>query len=289
MIIDEKIIEGAKNKILLPERYMAPSGGFPHIYKFENKDKKILFFAADHTPTSKKEQFNKIRDNFISFSPDIVFVEGFSHLNDPKYSQEIMIYDKKIKNKTWDDILKNQGERTFTYKLCLENNIPVISSEYTEEQEATILKKVGFSDSDLFLFYGSRMAMNFAYEKRDEVLDSYLNRYFEGVKQELWKNEYDYSFNHFIKVVKENFGDSVDIETGEGFKEKCNPNPPTQNSKRKWYKTNEMSAILSRKRDEKILEKIAEVLENHDRLFIVYGGSHGVMLEPAISYLIQNL
>ena len=283
MILTDEILEKAKNKILDPLLYATPEGGFPHVYNFENGNKKVVFFAASHSPVSKEEQFNKIKNTFTALVPDMVFVEGIS-LPTPEIVER---FEQNIQNKTWEEVLEKHGEPTFTYKLALEHGVKVISPEYSMREEIPILKQEGFTEELVFLLYGTQSAHEYTYQKRDETLESFVSKKLKNIAQHFENKEY--SFEYFAKLVKEYFSNSVDLETGQGFGEKCNPMPPKENSSRKWYITNDIVKVLSRKRDELILANIAQTLETHDRLLIVYGGGHGVMLEPAIEYLVNTI
>jgi hypothetical protein len=51
---------------------------------------------------------------------------------------------------------------------------------------------------------------------------------------------------------------------------------------------NEIAQASNRFRDEYILERVAEGLKTHNRVFAAYGSSHAVMLEPALRALIEE-
>jgi hypothetical protein len=54
-------------------------------------------------------------------------------------------------------------------------------------------------------------------------------------------------------------------------------------------RTNEVSAESGRIRDEHIIERLAEGLKNHNKLFVVYGREHAVVDEPALRYMFENM
>ncbi len=282
-------LELAKQKILKPEEYEKSGITFPHLFKFENQNKKIHFLAVDHSPDSQTEQFLKIREAFTNISPNVVFIEGMGQLEDPRHPAKKAIFEKRISQYTENEIIERGGEPMFTYQLALEKDIPVISPEYTDEEEAELFRQSGYSEDDILLFCGTRSAMMYAYQDRKSKLPTYIADSIRNIIQDFkWQN-YDSSFEHFKTLAIQEFGDSVDFENGSGFHEKCNPNPPKEDDSRGWFKTNKMNQILSRKRDEKILQKLAEMLEVHDKIFVVYGGSHAIMLKPAIEYIVNNI
>jgi hypothetical protein len=280
MLFSPEIIEEAKTKILPAELHKSPEGGFPKIYTFENKEKKIVFFAAKHA--AEEEQFEKITAAFNDLKPSIVFVEGMErYTKDGPLKEDFQ--QKIADDKKWQEFKKKHIENVFTYKLAFDNHLPIISPEYTDEESISFFKEKGYSEDEIFLFFCSQIAMNYAYQPHADSLESFLNKQVKGI----YGTEKAY-YENFARLARQTFGGTVDLETGEGFKAKCTPIPFSKEDGQEWYITNEMSRQLSLRRNQKILEEIAKQLEFHDRIFIVYGGSHGVMLEPAIGFLMHH-
>jgi len=259
-------------------------------YKIEGKGKTVFYFGADHSNNPADPMFEKIRSEFEEAKPDIVFVEGLMELQ--RNREEASRY---LKNANYKEVIKEMGESGFAAKLAVENGTEVICPEPEWSSEITHLLDQSFSKGEIFVFYFYRQfnywKMNLASERKGQdarkTFCEYIKRYLQGFQQAAGWDDFDYSPERAEQLGEEIWGGKFNFDDKDFYEDKISPDPQTKtDQKAERARINDVAAESDLFRDVYIVNKLGEMLRNHNRAFIVYGGSHAVMQRPAIKKLL---
>ncbi|MEK7579076.1 MAG: hypothetical protein AAB460_00900 [Patescibacteria group bacterium] len=245
-----------------------------YIFELTSGNKRLVYFGSHHTNNPQDPMFEEIQTRFKELQPEIVYVEGMQEINDHK---ELAV--EKRKDTTLEETIKD-GENLYTLKLAIDAGVEFESPEPKQFEVIQHLLGKGFSGGDIFKehMYSiiAQYQRHYAKEKTLEGCKKYLEPYFSRFqKNSRWKLE------DLERVKQELFAD-LDLDATK-YRDQVVPNP-----RKEAVQTiiNQVSRNSSRFRDEYGLERIAEGLKNHDKLFVVYGSGHAVRLEPALRALL---
>lgn len=287
--IDKKVVDEAKARILTSKQYIETpfvTGGKRRSYRFSvsGNGKEIYFFGTKHLYDPSDGLFDEIQKAFDAFKPDKVYVEGVAQ-------SRFHLYEKGLEDAQLSD-LKQRGEPAFVGKLVLEErkNRPMglESPEISEADESKQLVEKGFTHKEIFQyrFYALVSQYQRRHAKDDGSCDKvdfelFISRMQSGITAQA----IGCSEEEVLSFKKEEV-DNVQLENKEKYRYMVDP-IPWENRPR--TRINELSEASGRIRDEYIVERLAEGLKNHDRLFIVYGFTHAVVDEPALEYLMAHV
>lgn len=288
-MIEQVVIEEAKKHILTNIEYTKTSFVQTRVRKYifsvKNETKEIYFFGTSHINDPNDELFDEIKKEFDSFGPDMVFIEGVSPSN-------FGGYEKFVRGLPEVD-LKRRGETSYVAKLALSRRdmghvVDLESPEPPESREVAHLERCGFTRQDIFKYYFYRFVVQFQRSNNGTEkainLSSFLD-FLSPIRFMMTSQSLGWSEDE-VKKYKEYEIANLELEDLENNLRIVSPIPQEG---RVFEKTNEISDASGRFRDEYILERLAEGLKNHNKMFIVYGYSHAVMLENAIKYLLRNM
>ncbi len=238
-----------------------PKGIFCWLY--ENTEKSVCCFGAKHergfTP-----QMKKIIEVCNEYKPDCVIVEG---------------YKQRIKDKDFSDLSVKldesfQGnESLLGINLALKNNIPVYSCEPTDVEELKEMLNV-YSPDELLAFYSFRGAgiVTTDISKKDNKNETEYDIFYERYRKALQtlKPEYTPDRENIFNIYKKWFGKELyQLSALEQNRYVW----PTKNEL-DWKKSNDISKISSKTRNNIIIESLFNLLEKHKKIFVIYGKSH---------------
>ncbi len=276
-----KKVENAKKLILTNDEYVEheynKSEVDPRSYVFdiEKGNKKITYFGSSHINKIEDPLFGKIRESFNETKPQIVYVEGMNSIN--KRKEEVKSF---LNTLSLEDVVEKYGESGFALNLAIDNNLDFESPEPDFNIEIEKILEKGYSKKDIFNFYAYRDVYQYQRmnDKRNvEDLAIYLKPHFDKFKNSSgWDNT---EIESFIQELFSN----IELDSEKYSSE----TDPIMRNKEEFKVTNEISKVSSDFRNEYIVERIAEGLKNHDRIFVVYGASHAVVQEPAIRFLLE--
>ncbi len=248
-----------------------------YTYTLEKGDKVLCFFGATHTNDPLHPIFNEIKNLFDVVKPDMVYVEGYRYANTHK--QELI---RELQAET-PEHSKIQGESHFTLKLASDSGIAFTSPEPEFSQEISHIVAKGFSKRDIFCYYIYRMIAQ--YQRTTKKVDihdceQYLTRSIDSFKSlEGWDTAE-------INVFKKEIFDTINLLDLDTYRNETNPVPRPGTERSTIQKVSAESGDF---RDSYILDHIYKDLQNHNKIFIVYGSSHAVRLEPALRALFAIL
>jgi len=275
-------VEKLKDLILTSEQYR--DHPFAHaeeqrayVFELANGAKKLVFFGSAHINDPQDPLFEAIRRKFQETNPDIVYVEGMESVNTQKETM------RKEVQKTTFDKTKTEGESHYTLKLGIDAGTDFESPEPEFSQEILYLLDKGFSKKGIFTFYIYRDVDQYIRQSKVRSLEGckkYLKPYLKSFrKASRWDRR------ELNRLEQEVFAE-LNVENDAFYKAQVDPIPWRGKPQ---TVINEIARVSSNFRDRHIFARIAEGLKRHDRLFIVYGSAHAVMLEPALKGLMEKV
>lgn len=245
-----------------------------YVYALSEQNKKILFFGATHTHEPGHEQFDTIQKQFNSFAPEIVCVEG-----NPTVNERTLEVRQKLTPLAPSN-LESHGEGWYTLKLAVDAGIDFESPEpdFTEEIQHELDQ--GHSKQDIFTYYLYRMIDQYIRVhgvKSATACEDYLRPEMEQFISTCGWSRDDVA-SYFEIIIAE-----LDIQNEEKYRNAVTPVPYTGTVQ---AVTNDVARLSSQFRDEYILKRLAYLMNEYDRVFILFGSAHAVRLEPAMKTLL---
>jgi hypothetical protein len=278
---DTKHVQELKSLILSSEQYREhPFATDPgdHIYPYEISDgeRTLTYFGTTHTNDPENPAFGEILKAFEKAHPEIVYVEGMEFIN----SQKDAVRERLVQESVED--AKKQGENYYTLKLAVDSGADFESPELKRTEEVNHLVESGFSKEDIFRFYFDRAVYGYQRQAKDlnkEDCLQYIGRNLKAFRDtsDLLKEEVDALEHEAIA--------NLDIHDEDKYQSAVDP-IPWENKES--TVTNDISRRLSFLRDEYQFERIAEGLQTHSHIFVVYGSAHAVKQEPALRELLKK-
>ncbi|MBI4647166.1 MAG: hypothetical protein HY738_11400 [Bacteroidia bacterium] len=242
-----QIKKDVKPDILKYEDYLKKEIHLPYVLDLKNETKHLVYYGTEHSFNPSDTMFTDIEKRFTDLRPDIVFNEG---------------------GDDWPVI----NNRDSTIRLT--GDPPPDSLEYKY-----LLSR--FKKEDITLMYFCRQIeqLQNQVEISDSNFEKYMNVFFCDLKNNgilLNNDEIKYSY---MKNYYEKF-----FQTILKWKEF----DPT-NYQPIYSKTllNEICRESTYFRDRHIVSIIEETLKTKNKIFVVMGGSHLVIEEPALRYLMK--
>jgi hypothetical protein len=246
------------------------SGIFPTVISTSfNGKKAITFFGASHVRDAEHPQFKLLMKSFNEQNPQIAFNEG-GQIPDSVHFSSVKL------------AVENEGETGVLKMLCDQKGIKMMNGDMTEKEEfAALLAK--FPRDQVYLYLATERFLN-PYKQgflgKQAIEKMFLN---DCIKY-LGKNDFkptkeEKSFNYLKKLYQKHFKKALDLENLVEVHD--------------YYLTNtgkfgKIGRASKQIRDQILLAKIDKALDTHDRVFVVFGTSHFVAVQPALQYIIDK-
>lgn len=243
----------------------------PYILEFKNGKKQIVFCGVEHLTNNsdiENKMFTEIENKFYKFYPNICINEGGD------------ISQKKYLSKK--DALQKDGEIGLTKIMADSLKIKTINGDPSAEYEFTELIKYYSKGEFLAYIVTERLMWSlFGQKVSDEIeIEKSYNQFVENYiikkgKVNLSIEEQKFSF------YKVNYQKLVGREFNINDLKPTNP-----------FDANGKFQEIGRKskniRDQFLLNKIDNLLNENDKLFIVFGGWHLLTCEPGLKEIIER-
>jgi hypothetical protein len=248
-----------------------------YIFDLNRGNKHLRFFGCTHTNDPGHPMYQEIEKSFNEFKPDMVYVEGVKFGDGSKEAYISGMAEMSIEE------AKRTAESFFVLKLAINAGVDFECPEPDYIDEYNFLLNKDFSKKDLLTYYVYRQISQFQRERKinknlnvEEYIEDYVTRRFikagwDEVEVNAWEEE---------------ILNNLDLDNEALYANSTNPTP---SPKREWTHLNEIAKACSRFRDEYIVERLAEGLKTHNRLFVVYGFTHAVVQEPALKALFETI
>jgi hypothetical protein len=235
--------------------------------QLKNGKKSLIFFGASHVRDVHHPQFSQLAEAFIKLQPEIAFNEGGQIPADRRYASR-------------DSAILLNGETGLLKLLCDSAGIKMMDGDMDESEEMNALKKTIPMDQ-IYLY----MAV-------ERYLNGYKNGHFPDISlEEGWQRKFvpylqraglgltpaQESFDTlktiYHKYLHREFVLDSLVEVYE------------------FYLTDDgvlgdVGRATKIVRDQALLSKIDRALDEYDRVFVVFGGSHRLAVEPALRQII---
>jgi hypothetical protein len=246
-------------------------GKTPHYYFEIKKDNQSFFyFGANHSRDIHNSQYKKLKLYWKRF------------LEETKGENAVVLVEGGVRKiyKNEELAVKGDSEAGFITLLASKVGIPTFSPEPDPLDERDyILKK--FSEDELNYYYFSRLAnaWNMALEPKASF-EEYIGRYSE--RKSKIKNWLDFGFplkemkEIHKKIIKNNF----DKNNKELFALLINPT-------KKENPIRQVVIANSTYRNICVVQEVEKLWNKGKNIFIVYGGAHPILQEPALRELLK--
>ncbi|MDA9951338.1 hypothetical protein N9D31_02070 [Oligoflexaceae bacterium] len=250
----------------------------PYVAKFTVGEKELLYLLSKHV--SQKDYprvidhptLVTIRRLFKKFKPQVVIVEGIPS-GDELSPKNFLGHTQKCRSRKFSGC----GESFFAIDQAVQNGGEFISGEPSEEYIQHFLAKSGFSKTDILGFYMVRqipqMKRHDEFSKKDfpkeceRVLSHYRKRL--GMVAAFSCDDFKKWYEAHMKKPK-NF---LDIDNNDSA---------PHGGKDATY-VQRISHQVGIARDRTIVKRIETMMNQFDRVLIVYGGSHYLLQEKSLT------
>lgn len=240
----------------------------PPYYSIFNKNGKQLFYvAANHTSKRESKTFKIITKAFDEFQPDFVIVEG---IQSGEVSKGLIKYVKKC----FSSQSQRCEEQVFVIFNALEKNIPFEGGEPSDLQILESAKLQGLTSEDIVYFYLLRISIQWKRQKKiNEANAKKMLSDFTPVLEKNFKNKVSINYDGFLNWYSKNSQKSFKIKDL-----KNNDVAPISNGTF-FQQISHKEGIT---REKNLLSRVANALNKHNRVLIVYGGGHFVISKLVI-------
>ncbi|MFY7910387.1 MAG: hypothetical protein ACOVO2_12565 [Emticicia sp.] len=245
------------------------SGYNPTVTVLKHENKQIVFFGASHVRGIDHPQFKALEEAFMKQKPQIAFNEGGQVAETEHYA-------------TRDSAILKDGETGLAKFLCDKTKISLLNGDMSADEEfAGLLGK--FPREQVYLYLGiERFLQPFSQGFVGEVpIDTafqksfiaYLDKYnFKPTTQER-------DLSYLYKLYFQYFKKKVDLK---------NLIPVHEYYLLDTGIFGKIGRTSKDIRDQALLKKIDDALDKYDRVFVVFGASHWMAVQPALKFIIEK-
>lgn len=246
------------------------NGYSPTLTVLKHEKNQLVFFGTSHVRDVEHPQFKAMEEAFIRYKPQIAFNEGGQVSATEHFSF------------SRDSAILKDGETGLLKYLCDKSNISLLNGDMsTDEEFAGLLSK--FPREQVYLYLGierflqpysqgfdEKMPIDSAFQKS---FISYLEKYnFNPTVQER-------ELSYLQKLYSQYFKQKVDLQN------LINVHEYYLLDKGIFGQIGRESKSI---RDQALLKKIDDALDKYDSVFVVFGASHWVAVQPALKYIIEK-
>ena len=235
--------------------------GAPYVALFEKDGKQLLFLAAKHEKDIENAPTHELVRKAIDWlEPDVVIIEGVRTSEGPNPQRFLGNARRRVES-------GSAPESLYAAVLGIDSGAIVIGGEPDPEATTDVIHEAGYSDSDLLGFLLARRMVQMVRNQdltRDEF-DSQANKALRFLKRK-FKIRSDFDANDFLNWYKRNLGEKFKARK---IRSEVNPmlvDEPTILRK--------MAILAMKAREYNLAELEARMLQEHDRVLVVYGSGH---------------
>jgi hypothetical protein len=246
------------------------SGIFPTVISTAfNGKKSVTFFGTSHVRDTTHPQFKLLIKSFKEQNPEIAFNEG-GQVNDT------------VKYLSVGKAIETDGETGLLKHLCNQANIKLINGDMDTKAEFAGLLAT-FPKEEVLLYLACERFLN-PYRQGflgkipiEEAYEKDFLKYLE--KYDFKLNAHEKSINYLRTIYKKYLGKTLELIT------LIEVHDYYLNNTGRFGDIGRKSKDI---RDQALLTKIDKALETHNRVFVVFGTSHWVAVQPGLQYIIDK-
>jgi hypothetical protein len=250
-----------------------------HFYK---GDKHLYYVAAGHELGPENATFKTVREAMARGKPQLIILEGF-----PTQAGVSPVFYQDYVQKKAAENFHTAEEPEYTAHLAMQNNIPFIGGEPTDQEIFKQMNEKGYSDKDTAAFYLLRWIPRWVEQqgvtekdfdkKAQDYLDHFQYYHDANVPPEkrltvdefkAWYAEHnDQPGRHFLQINSENVA-------------------PVRSQFASYFE--KMSAATGEIRERHLDTAIGNAFKDHDNVLVVYGSGHLVQSRKVFEQMFGN-
>lgn len=244
-----------------------------YIAKFQKGGRELLYVAGVHAEGADADVFPIIKRSLSEFDTEVLIVEGIN----PSVPEERM----RTLARECAPSFEKCGEKFYAISL-LSSKVKVQSGEPSEQSILDAMKSLDYSSHDLAFFYLVRQIPSLKRQKKLNDLDfkrqaeEYL---FDTMSSRLKLQSINNSFETFLKWYKEKLGRNFSLADID------NETPAPHINGSYLQKLSYQVGVI---RDSNVLKVIAEQLNTHKKVMVLYGSSHLPVQVKALEKMLGN-
>jgi hypothetical protein len=236
----------------------------PYFYKIKSGENFLYYFGEEHSFDPKHKQWQVMKNFWREFLKDtenknrIVFVE--SKVSKIEENEDLTVINKA-------------GPGLITF-IAFENGIFTFCPESSFREQFMYLEKY-FLHEEIQYYYFARMVLQWNKTNKKIDFEKFIQPYLDRDKKESEWNDVDFTIDGMKKIHNKIFGIKFNENDEKFFRSVVSPVE---------LKTiiNKINRALSDFRNEYIVQKIKEYIDNNYSVFAVYGCTHVVVQEPLL-------
>lgn len=241
-------------RILTFAEYAKIRHAVPYVVDIRSEDRRLVLFGVRHSSDPGDPMFDAIERTFTALTPRFALHEGTPPAVEPE--REIAI--------------RRHGEAGLVRHLAARGAIETASMDIPLADEARLLRNE-LSAADALVFLVVRQLASFNRKTARMDFDAYFGDFFALIAPPLGYAAIDWPL---IEREHQRFlGGRLDRRAVTGL-----ATDPT----RAELPTQRIATFSNRLRDEHMLARLTQAVDQHGRVFATVGVTHAVMLEPAL-------
>lgn len=238
----------------------------PYVSHFHKNEKHLLYVGAQHQRGPVNDTFATIDAVIQQGHPQVVVIEGL----ETKDGMSPLFYQQHAVQKSSEHFASSEEPQYAAYQ-AMRQGIPFIGGEPSEKDILIGMMIEGYSPQDLQAFYLLRWVPRLVeYEgMTEDNMKEMLSQYLEGTKlARVIPEEYHITVDDFLSWY-----DQHNDQQGRSLLDiKTDNLAPIRSQFASFFET--MSADTGEIREQHLDNTIADLLESHDRVMVVYGSGH---------------
>lgn len=231
----------------------------PYI-KYYGKDSTLLVFGSNHTNDHKNPQIKQIYNIISSYKPTVVLYEG----------------DGIAIGKTQKETVETYFEMGLVKYLSDSIKIPAVNIEPRTQDKYTILLTKYETEDIMLATLGLQITMLQLNHENFET--HYPTMIRDLIKEGLMLTKKQQTLSYFYALYKKKFGRPFSYE-----------NFDSRDFQAKYNRTifNSINQMANEFRDQHIVNLTKQYLEKNSRIFLIEGGWHAIVCEPAYELITE--
>lgn len=251
----------------------------PFVSKFNLASKRLHYIAAQHGGDIDSPTLKTVKQEFDSFKPDVVIVEGIPNTGEKSPAWYLKHCGEQAKTN-----YAVGGEGAYATVLAGERNIDFIPGEPSAQNLYEGILEQGYAREDLL---GWQIAGMIKHRLNAGVIDEsnmveLTEQWASSCLHEINQGNVRYNFGDFCNWYQDRMGRRFSLEN-IAADDGSPSTDPNANFLQK------MMSATDKVREPHILKIIAEQLEAHNKVLVVYGSAHAGKHEPVLKKMLGSV
>ena len=240
----------------------------PYTAMFSTSNTKILFVAPKHSSDMASQGFKLIHSAITNFRPNLIIVEGIESKLGISSPEIIAYMQQECRNKDkWEC-----GENLYAVNIAQQNSLAFLGGEPDDQEILKYLISLGYGSNDIEFFYFTRKVPQLYRENKVHNLPDIEKQFYKYNRSFFAQNKVDFQqYKNWLSKHQQKFDFATFIDAGSSA--------PVASGKF----IQKISAEIGYKRDQYLLNLIADSAKKYDKIMVVYGASRfSILYEPLV-------